>query len=158
MRDAALRRELLALLDGGHAHVAAGKAFAGLAPRLRGVRPDGGGHSAWELLEHLRIAQEDILRYVLDPGWKSPSWPEGYWPPPGAPTAKRWGTSLRAFVRDLEAVKELVRDPARDLTAPLPQARQHTVLREVLLVADHNAYHLGQVVEVRRRLGAWGTD
>ena len=155
MNDARIRQELLALFEGGHAHVAAENALAGLAPELRGSRPEGGSHSVWELLEHLRIAQEDILRYVVDPEWKSPKWPEGYWPTARTPTPEQWDASLRAFARDLGAVAELVRDPARDLTAPLPHAKKHTVLREVLLVADHNAYHLGQVVEVRRRLGAW---
>ena len=155
MNDARLRQELVALLEGDHAHVAAEKALAGLAPGLRGSRLDGGSHSVWELLEHMRIAQEDILRYVLDPGWKSPKWPEGYWPTAPTPTPEQWDASLQAFARDLAAVAKLVRDPARDLTAPLPHAKKHTVLREVLLVADHNAYHLGQVVEVRRRLGAW---
>ena len=156
MDDARLRRELLALFDGGQAHVTAARAFSGLPSKLRGARPEPGSHSAWELLEHLRIAQEDILRYVVDPRWKSPKWPEGYWPQPVPPTPGQWRASLRAFARDLGAVKRLVRDRARDLTAPLPHARKHTALREILLVADHNAYHLGQVVEIRRRLGAWG--
>jgi len=153
--DTRLREELIALLEGGHAHVTPERAFAGLGPQHRGRRPEDGAHSVWELLEHLRISQEDILRYVLDPGWRSPEWPEGYWPAPAEPTPEEWSESLRAFERDLEALRDLVRDPARDLTAPIPHAPQHTVLREVLLAADHNAYHLGQVVEVRRRLGAW---
>lgn len=155
MDESRLRDELLGLLEGGHAHVGFERAFSGIPAEHRNVRAGEGGHTPWELLEHLRLAQEDILRYVLEPAWRSPEWPGGYWPPPGEPSDEEWRTSLRAFERDLEGVRELVRDPARDLTAPLPHAPKHTLLREILLVADHNAYHLGQVVEVRRRLGDW---
>ena len=155
MDDNRLRDELIGLLEGGHAHVSAQRAFSGLLPEHRMARAGDGGHTPWELLEHLRIAQEDILRYVLEPSWRSPEWPEGYWPGPGAPSDEDWRGSLLAFERDLESLRDLVRDPGRDLTAPLPHSPKHTVLREVLLVADHNAYHLGQVVEVRRRLGDW---
>lgn len=156
MDDPRLRRDLLELLAGRSAHVSPEQAFARLPPRRRAARPPKGGHSVWELLEHLRIAQEDILRYTLEPGWRSPNWPEGYWPEVEVPTEGQWRASLAAFRRDLEAVRDLVRDPSRDLTAEIPHGEGRSYLREVLLVADHNAYHLGQVVEVRRQLGAWG--
>lgn len=155
MDDSRLRRDLLELLGGKSAHVGAEAAFAGLQPVHRAVRPDGAGHSIWELLEHLRIAQEDILRYTLEPRWTSPAWPDGYWPEIETPTEEQWQASLEAFRRDLEEVKSLVADPRRDLTAEIPHGEGRSCLREVLLVADHNAYHLGQVLETRRRLGAW---
>jgi uncharacterized damage-inducible protein DinB len=155
MDDARLRQDLLELLEGKSAHVGVEAAFADLRPGHRAVRPDGEGHTIWELLEHLRIAQEDILRYTLEPGWTSPEWPDGYWPEVETPTEEQWRESLEAFRRDLEEVRALVRDPDRDLTAEIPHGEGRSTLREVLLVADHNAYHLGQVVEIRRRLGAW---
>ncbi len=155
MDDSRLRRDLLELLEGRSAHVGAEAAFAGLRPEHRAVRGDGEGHSIWEILEHLRIAQEDILRYTLERGWTSPAWPDGYWPEIETPTEEQWRASLEAFCRDLEEVKGLVADPQRDLTAEIPHGEGRSCLREVLLVADHNAYHLGQVVEIRRRLGAW---
>jgi uncharacterized damage-inducible protein DinB len=155
MNDSRLRRDLVELLDGASAHVTPEKAFAGLAPKLRAARPGRGGHTVWELLEHIRIAQEDIVRYTLEAGWRSPKWPDGYWPEVKAPTAKQWTASLAAFRRDLDSVRALVRDEARDLTAEIPHGEGRSYLRQVLLVADHNAYHLGQVVEIRRRLGAW---
>lgn len=153
--DARLRKDLIELLQGGSAHVTPEQAFAKLPARLRAARSGRGAHTIWELLEHLRLAQEDILRYTLEPGWRSPAWPEGYWPTLSRPSPRQWRASLRAFLRDLEAVCALVRDPARELTAPIPHGAGRSYLREVLLVADHNAYHLGQVVEARRRLGAW---
>ncbi len=133
------------------------RALRDLVPELRGRRPAPGLHSIWEELEHLRIAQEDILRYTLDAGWKSPAFPTGYWPTPESePTEAEWQTSLRGFGRDLEEVCALCRDPARDLTAVIPHGEGRTYLRQVLLVADHNAYHLGQIVQTRKLLGAWG--
>ena len=155
MDDSRCRRDLLELLEGKSAHVGADAAFADLAPEHRAARPLEDGHTIWELLEHLRIAQEDILRYTLDPGWTSPDWPDGYWPDIETPTEEQWQASLEQFRRDLEGVKELVRDPDRDLTAEIPHGEGRSSLREVLLVADHNAYHLGQVLEIRRLLGAW---
>jgi uncharacterized damage-inducible protein DinB len=155
MNDSRLRRDLIELLDGASAHVTPDKAFARLAPELRSARPGRGGHTVWELLEHIRIAEEDILRYTLDADWRSPSWPDGYWPEVKKPSGRQWTASLDAFRRDLESVRALVRDETRDLTTEIPHGEGRSYLREVLLVADHNAYHLGQVVEVRRSLGAW---
>jgi uncharacterized damage-inducible protein DinB len=155
MDDARLRRDLIELLEGGHAHVTPEQAFGGLKPALRAARPKGAPHSVWQLLEHMRLAQEDILRYTLESGWRSPKWPEGYWPSVAEPTPAQWKASLAGFDRDLEAVRTLVRDRARDLTAEIPHGEGRSYLRQVLLVADHNSYHLGQVVAVRRRLEAW---
>jgi hypothetical protein len=155
MDDTRLRRDLLGLLEGKSAHVGFEVAFADLEPKHRAVSLVGGGHTIWELLEHMRIAQEDILRYTLDPDWTSPEWPHGYWPEVEKPTEKQWTSSLDSFRGDLGEVKALVGDASRDLTAEIPHGEGRTYLREVLLVADHNAYHLGQVVEIRRVLGAW---
>jgi uncharacterized damage-inducible protein DinB len=144
------------LLTKKQAHASMGGALRDLAPELRGRRPAQGVHSIWEELEHVRRAQEDILRYTLDPAWKSPAFPAGYWPAPESqPTETEWDSSLAGFRSDLEEVCALARDPERDLTAPIPHGEGRTYLRQVLLVADHNAYHLGQIVQTRKLLGAW---
>jgi DinB superfamily len=153
---ASLREHLLYLLRGGGAHLDFDRAIAGLPPELRGARPDGVPHTPWRLLEHLRIAQWDILEFSRNPRHVSPRFPDGYWPGGDAPPdPNAWDRSVAAFRADLLAMQELVADPATDLFAPLPHGEGQTLLREALLVADHNAYHLGQLVVVRRRLGAW---
>jgi uncharacterized damage-inducible protein DinB len=156
MDDRRLRNDVVELLRGGSAHATWERALAGLAPAHRAASPGRGLHTIWQLVEHMRIAQEDILRYALEPGWKSPKWPAGYWPSVKQPTGTQWKASLDAFRRDLEAVVAMVLDPAVDLTAAIPHGeRGHTYLREALLVADHNAHHLGQVIQARRLLGDW---
>lgn len=153
---ASLREHVLYLLRGGGAHLNFDRAVADLPAQLRGVKPTGLPHSPWRLLEHLRIAQWDILRFCLDAGHVSPSFPDGYWPEGDAPPdSDAWDRSVAAFRADLGAMQELVSDPATDLLQPLAHGQGQTVLREALLVADHNAYHLGQLVVVRRLLGAW---
>jgi uncharacterized damage-inducible protein DinB len=154
--DGVLREQLVALLTKGHAHVTLDRALAGLRPELRGRRPAPGVHSVYEELEHMRLAQEDILRYTLDPAWRSPQWPEGYWPPEGRqPDAEEWERTLSGFRSDLAEVCALARDPKRVLTDRIPHGEGRTYLRQVLLVADHNAYHLGEIVQTRKLLGAW---
>ena len=154
-----LREHLLDLLGGGHAHLNFDKAVAGLPPELRGTKPAGLPHTPWRLVEHMRIAQWDILEFSRSPGHRSPDWPAGYWPAGDAPPdEKAWDKSLAAFRADLKAMEALVADPASDLFTPLPHGQGQTLLREALLVADHNAYHLGQLVLVRRLLGAWPED
>jgi uncharacterized damage-inducible protein DinB len=156
MDERALRHEIVNLLRKGQAHVTVAKALAGLEPRLRHVRPGPRLHSVWEELEHMRIAQEDILRYTLDPAWKSPEFPRGYWPPEGvAPTETMWESSVACFEADLGLVVGLAEDVARDLTAEIPHGEGRTYLRQILLVADHNAYHAGEIVQARKLLGAW---
>lgn len=155
-RDALMREHLLGLLKGGHAHADFEAAVKNLPAELRGKRPRGAEHSPWDLLEHLRIAQCDILEFSRNSAHKSPDWPSGYWPEahsPGDETA--WDKSVRAFRRDLKAMCELVAAESTDLYAKIPHGDGQTVLREALLVADHNAYHIGQLVLVRRLLGAW---
>ena len=155
--DAALREHVVNLLTGGHAHATFDDAVKDLPHDLRGKTPKDAEHSPWELLEHLRIAQWDILEFSRDPHHKSPGFPEGYWPKEKAPEdEKAWDRSVRAFRRDLKEFCEQVRNETTDLFAVIPHGDGQTVLREALLAADHNAYHLGQLVMVRKMLGAWG--
>ena len=159
MNEKILRKQLADLLAGHGAHVDWKAAFANIPAKLRGVRPAGAPHSLWELLEHMRIAQWDILEFSRDPKHVSPDWPSGYWPRSPKPTdTKQWQKSLKAFARDLDAMKKLVSNPRTGLFARLPHGEGQTILREAFLIADHNAYHVGQVVIVRRLLGAWKQD
>ncbi len=154
--DRALRDHVLYVLRGGGAHGNFEKAVEGLPARLRGAKPEGAPHTAWELLEHMRIAQWDILEFSRSPKHISPDWPSGYWPQSEAPPdARAWAASVKRFRADLEAMEELVEDPRTDLYARIPHGEGQTVLREALLVADHNAFHLGELVFLRRILGAW---
>jgi hypothetical protein len=157
--DTSLREHLLELLGGGHAHLDFDKAIAGLPVELRGAKPPGLPHTPWRLLEHMRIAQWDILRFSVDPEHISPEFPDGYWPAGDAPPdSDAWERSIAAFRADLKAIQDLVSNPGTDLFKPIPHGQGQTILREALLVADHNAYHLGQLVVVRRVLGAWNED
>ncbi len=152
----ALRQHLLDLLRGRNAHADFDTVMADFPSRLRGVKPAGASYTGWQLLEHMRIAQWDILEFSRDAKHKSPAWPEGYWPKTGAPpAAASWNNSLRSFRADLKAMAKLVADKKTDLFAPIPHGSGQTILREALLVADHNSYHLGQIVVLRRLLGAW---
>jgi uncharacterized damage-inducible protein DinB len=154
--DASLREHLIQLLKGGHAHATFEDAVRKFPVEKAGIRPNGAPHSAWDLLEHIRIAQNDILRFSQSADYESPSWPDGYWPAAPAPAGEmEWHRSVRAFHKDLADFQAMVRDPARDLHARFPWGDGQTLLREALLIADHNAYHLGQLVLVRRLLGAW---
>jgi len=156
MKEKALREHLVNLLSGRGAHVQWKATFAGVPPKLRGVRPSGLPYTIWELLEHMRMAQWDILEFSRDPKHVSPSWPAGYWPATQAPpNARAWEKSLKAFERDTEAMKKLVANAKTDLFAKIPHGTGQTILREALLVADHNSYHLGQAIAVRRLLGNW---
>jgi hypothetical protein len=157
--ERSLREHLLELLGGSHAHLDFEKAIAGLPGKLRGARPPGSPHTPWRLLEHMRIAQWDILRFSVDPEHVSPEFPEGYWPAGDAPPdSDAWERSVAAFRADLQSIEDLVSDPGTDLFKPIPHGEGQTILREALLVADHNAYHLGQLVMVRRLLGAWDEE
>jgi hypothetical protein len=154
--DKPVREHLLKLLAGGQAHVSFEAAVKGLPAALRGKRPKGVEHSPWEILEHMRIAQQDILEFSRDAKHVSPEWPSGYWPKTKAPpNDKAWAKSVRAFTADLEEMRQLVAADTTDLYAPIPHGDGQTILREALLIADHNAYHIGELVLVRRLLGAW---
>jgi len=154
--ESALRQHLLDLLKGGNAHTTIKEALQDFPAELRGKRPKGAPHSPWELMEHMRIAQWDILQFSRDPDNASPKFPDGYWPEkPEPPDDKAWDRSVNGFCQDLNSLCALVADDATDLYARIPHGEGQTILREALLTADHNAYHLGQLVLLRRMLGAW---
>ena len=148
-----MRDELVELLRGGKAHLTTKDALEELEPELRHLPPAPGVPSVFELLEHMRIAQEDILRFSKDPDWHSPEWPLGYWPKKEEPlTRDRWESALSGFYRDLEEVIAMAADGNSELTDSIPHGEGQTYLREVLLTADHNAYHLGQIVQTIKTL------
>jgi hypothetical protein len=154
MSNEVLREHVLYLLRGGGAHLRFDEAIADLPAEFRGKKPPGVPHTPWRLVEHMRIAQWDILEFSRNPQHVSPEFPSGYWPDGAAPpTTDAWDKSAAAFRADLQAMQDLVADPRSDLFAAIPGGNGQTLLREVLLVADHNAYHLGQLVVVRQGLG-----
>ena len=152
-----LTRQLLArALDWQDAHASYDAAVQDYPAELQGIRPDGLPHSGWELIEHLRITQRDILDFCQAPTYHELRWPEQYWPPSPTPTtSSAWNASVTAFRSDLEALKRIALNPKLDLTAVVPHGTNQTFLRELLVVADHNSYHVGQLILVRRALGAW---
>jgi len=156
VNDAALREQLRKVLDWHEAHADWKQALAGLDPLHRGVRPAGSPHSVWDLLEHVRLAQRDILDFTLYPKHVSPDWPAGYWPKTLAPADDaEWEKSVGEFFHDLKEMEKLVGNPRTNLFARIPHGTGQTFLRQVLLLVDHNSYHLGQLVLVRRLLAAW---
>jgi hypothetical protein len=156
MSDQALRDHVLYLLKGGGAHLNFEQAIASLPEDLRGAKVEGVPHTPWRLLEHMRICQWDILEFSRNAEHVSPDFPDGYWPETdGPPDAEAWDRSIKAFRADLQSMIDLVAAPSTDLFAAIPHGEGQTILREALLVADHNAYHLGQMVFLRRCLGAW---
>ena len=156
MDNGILRDNIVQLLKGGQAFVTFEQALKNVKPELRNKRPSKEIHSIWENLEHMRIAQEDILKYTIDPKWVSPDWPKDYWPKEtDAIKNKDWTDSINSFLKDLGEVIKLAENERIDLTSVIPHAKEHTYLREILLVANHNAYHLGQIVTARKLLNDW---
>lgn len=154
-RDERVRQLLIELIHGGHAHATFDDVLDGFPVHRAGERPKGAPHTAWELLEHLRIAQLDILEFSRSADWRSPPWPEGYWPDSSAPERdEQWHESIRQCRRDRAEFEAMVLDPQRDLYEPFPWGAGQTLMREAMLVADHNAWHLGQLMMLRRMLGA----
>jgi hypothetical protein len=154
--DKVVREQLLALLRGGNAHLGVEQAVAEFPPEHINSKPPNVPYTPWHLIEHMRIAQWDILEYIRNPAHVSPDWPEGYWPPPdGQADEARWEQSINDFRADLEALQDLVADPDSDLFVPIPHAKSCTILHEILLVADHNAYHLGEFAILRQVMDAW---
>ncbi len=152
----ALRQHLVELLKGVHAHAKFEDAVKGLPAKLRGAKPENFPHSPWMLVEHIRIAQWDILEFSRNAKHKSPKWPEGYWPKTAEPpSAEAWDKSVEQVHADLKAMEDLVKDSKTDLFAKIPGGDGQTILREAMLIADHNAYHVAQIIDVRRLLGAW---
>lgn len=153
MNEEALRKHLAELLSGGSAHMNVAKALHELPSSRAGATVPGSPHTLWRLLEHIRLAQWDILEFSRDPGHVSAEFPDGYWPESDAPPEKNaWGKSVDAICRDLQSMIDLVTNSTTDLFAPIPHGSGQTVLREALLIADHNAYHLGQLMMLRRAL------
>ena len=153
-QEESLRKQLVDNLAGGHAHVGFEQAAADWDPERRGVKPSGANHSAWQLMEHLRIAAWDILEFSKSAGHVSPEWPDGYWPDTEAPPSNKvWEESIRQFQRDLKAMQALVAKPATDIYARIPHGDGQTILQEALTLAAHNSYHVGQLMTLRRILG-----
>lgn len=151
-----LREFLASTLDWQQAHASFDSAIDGLPAKLRGVRPQGAPHSVWELVEHIRFAQRDILDFCRDEHYAEKKWPDDYWPTSPAPrSAKAWNDSIAAYHADVKAFKKLVRNPKFDLFAKVPWGSGQTHIREVTLTFDHTAYHVGQIVLIRGLLGAW---
>jgi hypothetical protein len=151
-----VREQVVALLKGGNAHVAFEDVMKDFPAAMRGTKPKGAEHTAWQLLEHMRIATWDILEFSRSAKHVSPEWPGGYWPKTAEPPSDdAWKKSITSFKKDMNAMLDLVENPETDLHAPIPHGTGQTIFREALLVADHNAYHLGQLVLLRRMLGAW---
>jgi DinB superfamily len=154
--DEILRQQLAKVIDWNEAHADFHAAVDDFPAKLRGRVPDGFPYSAWQVLEHIRLALWDILEFSRDARHKSPKWPEGYWPKTAEPpSTDAWDKSVKAVEDHVDAMRKLATDPSRDLFAPLPHGAGQTLLREALLVGNHNAYHLGQLVLLRRALGAW---
>jgi len=156
MDDKALREHLDRALTGHEAHTDWRKALADMPPAQRAAKPPAAPHSAWELVEHVRIAQWDILEFCRNPKHESPDWPSGYWPErPSPPNESAWEKSVKQFLQETKAMAALVVDPKTDLFTRIPHGSGQTILREALLIVDHNSYHLGQFVLLRRLLGSW---
>lgn len=151
-----LRATIACSLDWEDAHAKLDKVVANLSPELQGQAPVGLPYTPWQLLEHIRITQHDILDFCRNPSYEELNWPDDYWPKdPAPPSASAWAESVAACHRDCDALKALAVDPKVDLLAKVPAGTGQTYLRELLLVADHTSYHLGELVVVRRALGAW---
>jgi hypothetical protein len=156
MTDGVVREQLLTLLQGGHAHMAFDEAVRDFPLAAMNATAPNVSYTPWELLEHIRIAQRDILAFIQDPDHASPDWPEGYWPPEDtAATEETWAETVRGFREDREALVTLVRNPETDLTAPLPHAPDYNVLREILTVVDHSTFHLGEFALMREVMATW---
>jgi len=150
-----LRALLARQLDWEDAHVGYRRAVTDFAAELRGVVPKGFAHSGWQMVEHIRLAQSDILDFCVNPDYAARAWPEAYWPASAPRGEAEWDASVQAYQDDLQALRELALDESADLFAAIPWGDGQTRLRELLLVVDHTAYHVGQIVALRRTLGCW---
>lgn len=154
--DAQLRKQLVDLLNGGNAHMPFQAAIADFPPEAINQVPPNMTYSAWHLLEHLRITQRDILDFIRNPPYVPLNWPEDYWPPKNAQANQAaWQNTITCFIEDAKSLENLVLDPATDLTADLPHAPGYTILREILVVSDHNAYHIGELAILRQVMKTW---
>lgn len=155
--EKAVREQLVKLIQWEDAHVGFDRALEELPVASRGQVPQDMTHSIWQIVEHLRISQDDIIEFSHNPKYREKKWPDQYWPAAHAPADEdAWQASIAAFHEDQKKFCDLLMDPARDLCVPLPWGQGQTLMREALLIADHNAYHVGQIVAARRALGVWG--
>ncbi len=152
-----LREHLVRSLRGGQAFVSFEKALSGVKPEVINVRPGLALHSVYEELEHMRIAQQDLLYYAFEEGWEPRPWPEGFWPVPGfEASVEDWEEAMGGFMGDLGKAVELVEDPEVDPLSVIPgSVNEFTYLREITIIIEHNAYHLGKIVDIRKALGDW---
>jgi hypothetical protein len=154
--DDVIREQLLALLRGGNSHMSFDQAVADFPKEAINRKPPNVPYTPWQLLEHMRIAQWDVLEFIRNPDHESPAWPDEYWPARGLQAdGGRWEGIIADFNADLRALQGLIQDPDTDLTAPIPHAKDYTVFREILVVADHNAYHIGEFAILRQVMGTW---
>jgi hypothetical protein len=157
--DKVAREQLLNLLRGGNAHMSFDQAVANFPIDKINRMPPNVPYTPWQLIEHIRIAQWDILEFIRNPEHVSPSWPEGYWPEREAEAGEiGWHQTIQSFRDDLQALQDIVADPAVDLYAPIPHAKDYTIFREILVVSDHNAYHIGEFAILRQVMGTWPQD
>lgn len=151
-----LREHLVKSLKGGNAFVPFKEALNNIDPKKRNSRANEKTHSVWEELEHLRIAQEDIINYMLDADWKSPEWPTNYWPKKKENVSdNEWNNSINGFLSDLDRAIKITEDENIDLLSIIPHTKEHTYFREILLIIEHNAYHLGKIIDIRKSLYDW---
>ena len=154
--DEVMREQLLALLRGGNSHLGFDNAVADFPLAQINTKPPNVDYSPWHILEHMRIAQWDILEFIRNPAHVSPAWPDDYWPLPAEQADEAgWQQTIDNFRADLKSLQNLVANPATDLYGPLPHAPGYTILREILVVADHNAYHIGEFAILRQVMGTW---
>ena len=157
--DTLLREQLLFLLNGGNAHMTLDEAVADYPVASMNTLFPNGDYSSWQLLEHIRLSQWDILDFIRNPGYQEREWPKDYWPPQSAQASEAdWNETLASFQRDMQALQAITMDPQIDLHARIPWGTGQTVLRELLLVADHNAYHIGEFAIMRQVMGTWGSN
>jgi uncharacterized damage-inducible protein DinB len=154
--DHALRKQLVEFLRGGSAHAELKTVIEGFPQDKRGAKPKGAAHSAWQLLEHIRIALHDLYDFSTNPKYVQPDWPADYWPKEEVPPSEdAWNASVNAVEKDLALFEQLIGEPTTNFYAAIPWGEGQTILREVLLAGQHTSYHLGQLVSLRRELGAW---
>jgi hypothetical protein len=156
LSDQVVREQLLALLIGGNAHMNFEQAVADFPAEHFNTRPVNVTYTPWHILEHLRIAQWDILEFIRNPAHVSPEWPKEYWPDQAkAADQNQWDETISLFLFNLGSLRDIVKDPDIDLYAPIPHAPDYTIFREILVVSDHNAYHIGEFTILRQVMGTW---
>ncbi|MFN2212725.1 MAG: DinB family protein [Anaerolineales bacterium] len=154
--DQVVRQQLLALLNGGNAHMSFEQAVADFPAGHFNTHPPHVSYTPWHLLEHLRLAQWDILDFIRNPDYVTPEWPKDYWPDPDEiAKQEQWNQTIGSFLQDLQSLRDIAADPETDLYAPLPHAPDYTIFREILVVSDHNAYHIGEFAILRQVIGCW---